>query len=80
MREQKAATVDKSTENVVESLVNAGLVTVVGVAYTDKKAVKSPETVTKDKQKNHSTPVKKFLTDAKLEAMDQKWSECFSHF
>ena len=50
----------------------------VGVASSDKKAVKSPETVTKEKQKKkHSTSVKKSTTDAKLEAMDQKWSKCF---
>ena len=50
-----------------------------GVASSDKKAVKSPETATKEKQKKkHSTPVKKSTTDAKLEAMDQKWSKRFS--
>ena len=66
--EQKAATVDKSAENVVETLVDPSLVTVVRVASTDKKAVKSPDTATKDKQKKkHSTPVKKSTTDAKLE-------------
>ena len=41
--------------------------------------MKSPETITKDKQKRkHSAPVKKYTTDAKLEAMDQRWSERFS--
>ena len=51
--------------------MDPSLVTVVGVASTDKKAVKSPETATKDKQKKkHSTLVKKSTTDAKLEALE----------
>ena len=63
----------------IEILVDPSLVTVVGVASTDKKAVKSTETATKDKQKKkQSTYVKKSTTDAKPEAMDQKWSERFS--
>ena len=41
--------------------------------------MKSPVTATKDKlKKKHSTPVKKSTTDAKLEAMEQRWSERFS--
>ena len=41
--------------------------------------MKSPDTATKDKQKKkHYTPVKKSTTDAKLEAMDQRWCEHFS--
>ena len=59
--------------------MDPSLVTVVGVASTDSKAMKSPVTATKDKQKKkNSTPVKKSATDAKLEAIDQRWSECFS--
>ena len=66
-------------ENVSEILVDPSLVSVVGVASTDSKPMKSPETDTKDKQKKkHSTLVKKFTTDAKAEAMDQRWSERFS--
>ena len=62
-----------------ETLVDPSLVSVVGVASTDSKAMKSPVTATKDKQKKKQfTPVKKSTTDAKLEAMDQRWSECFS--
>ena len=79
-REQRTALADKSAENVSETLVDPSLVSVVGFTSTDSKAMKSPDTATKDKQKKkHSTPVKKSTTDAKLEAMDQRWSECFSH-
>ena len=52
--------------------MDPSLVTVEGVASTNKKAVKSPETATKAQKKKHSTPVKKSTTDAKLEAMDQE--------
>ena len=78
-QEQKSATADKSAENVSETLVDPRLVSVVGVVSTDPKAMQSPQTATKDKSKNkHSTPVKKSTsTDARLEAMDQKWSERF---
>ena len=55
-----------------ETLVDPSLVSVVGVVSTDLKAMKSPQNATKDKQKKHSTPVKKSSsTDLKLEAMDQ---------
>ena len=56
------------------------MVSVIEVATSDKKAVKSPETAgnIEKQKKKHSTPVKKSLTDAKLEVMDQKWSEPFS--
>ena len=43
-REQKAATVDKSAENVSETLVDPCLVSVVGVVSSDSKAMKSPQT------------------------------------
>ena len=70
----------KNGENVSETLVNPSLVSAVGIASTDSKAMKSPETATKDKQKKkHSTAVKKSTTDPKLEAMHQRWSERFSH-
>ena len=63
----------------VKTLVGPSLVTVVGVTSTDRKAMKSPVTASKDKQKKkHSTLVKKSTTDAKLEAVDQRWSERFS--
>ena len=77
--EQRTALADKSAENVSDTLVHPRLVSVVGVASGESKAMKSPDTATKDKQKNkHSTPVKKSTTDAKLQAMDQRWSERFS--
>ena len=70
---------DKRAENVSETLLDPSLVSVVEVASTERKALKSPDTPTKDKQKKkHSTPVKKSTTDDKLEAMDQRWSEHFS--
>ena len=79
-REQKSGMADNNSDNVLETLVDPNLVSVIGIASTDKKAVKSPETTAKkEKQKKkHSTPVKKSSTDATLEAMDQKWLECFS--
>ena len=78
-REQRTALADKSTENVSETLVDPSLVSMVGVASTENKAMKSPETTTKDKQKKkHCTPVKKSTIDAKFASMDQKWSERFS--
>ena len=57
-----------------ETLADPSLVSVVGVVSTDPKAMKSPQTATKNKsKKKHSTPVKKSTsTDARLEAMDQK--------
>ena len=71
---------DKSAENVSETLVDPSVVSVVGVVSIDPKAMKPPQTATKDKgKKKHSTPVKKSTSaDAWLEAMDQKWSERFS--
>ena len=56
-----------SAENVSETLGDPSLVSVVGVVSADPKAMKSPQPV-----KNSTS------TDASLEAMDQKWSECFS--
>ena len=77
--EQRTALAAKSSENVSETMVYPSLVSVVGVASSKSKPMKSPDTATKDKQKRkHSTPVKKSTTDAKLEAMDQRWSEHFS--
>ena len=69
-----AATVDKSAENVSETLVDSRLVSVVGFVSTDGTAMKSPQTSAKAKQKKkHSTAVKKSSsTDAKLEVMDQR--------
>ena len=62
-----------------ETLVDPSLVSVVVIVSSDGQAMKSPQTIAKDKQKKkHSTPVKKSsTTDAKLELMDQKWSELF---
>ena len=54
--EQRTALADKSAENVSDTLVHPRLVSVVGVASGESKAMKSPDTATKDKQKNkHST-------------------------
>ena len=78
-REQKTAIANKSSENVTETLLDPSLVSVVGVASTESRAVESLENTSKEKQKKkHSTPVKKCTNDAKLQAMDQKWSKHFS--
>ena len=55
-----------------ETFLDPSLVSVVGVVSSDSKAMKSPQTTAKEKQKKkHSTPVKKSsATDAKLEAID----------
>ena len=50
-REQKSATGDKSAKNVSETLVDPSVVSVVGVVSTDPKAMKLPQTATKDKSK-----------------------------
>ena len=71
-REQKAATVDKSSENVVKIIVDPSLVTVVGVTSTAKKAVKSPE------KTKHSTPVMKSTTDGPNISVVLKRSCCQS--
>ena len=74
--EQKTVLSDKSvkadkSEDGGDMLVDPILVSVIGLATTDKKAVKSPE-----RKKKHSP--KKSSTDLKSEGMDQKWSEHFS--
>ena len=82
--EQKSGMAEKPTrsETSVEddsTLVDPSLVSVFGVAASDEKAVKSPErTSSKEKSKKKHSSMKKLSTDAKLEAMDQKWSERFS--
>ena len=70
---------DKPTED-DSTLVDPSLVSVIGVATANKMAGKSPERAgSKAKsKKKHSTPVKKSSTHAKLETVDQKWSERFS--
>ena len=69
-----------SSDDISDTLVDPSLVSVRGVTTTEKRAVKSPENAgSKEKQKKkHSTPVKKSSNDAKLETIEQKWSECFS--
>ena len=76
-REQKNN--DKNSDNVMETLVDPALVSVLSVAPSDKKTVKSPEpTPSKEKsKKKHSTPFRKASTDDKLESMGQKWSGTF---
>ena len=68
---------DKSED--VDTLVDPSLVSVVGLATTDKKVVKSPErTNNKDKGKKKHSP-KKSSTALQLEVIiDRKWSERFN--
>ena len=81
--EQKTGLSDKpvkadKNEEFGETLVDPSLVSVIGPTTSDKMAVKSPERASsKDKGKKKHSP-KKSSTDVKLEAMDQKWPECFS--
>ena len=49
------------------------------MATSDKKGVKLPEMASsQEKSKKKHSPAKKLSTDAKLEAMNQKWSKHFS--
>ena len=83
--EQKTVMAAKPTRSeksvdVSDTLVDTCLISVFGVASTDKKVVKSREKASSRKKsmKKHLS-AKKLSVDAKLEAMDQKWSKHFSH-
>ena len=72
-------TTSEKSEDASDTLVDPSLVSVIGVATTDKKAVKSPERASsREKSKKKHSP-KKSSTDVKLEAFDQKSFDPFSH-